>query len=187
MPPVFRPTCGGPRQTYLLHPSITLFFGSLLRRVFFIRCGFVPLSLLPLSMVRPPERAHGVADMTQSVLFYIHAVDRLLGRMEQQMADDKRQIGRLLCAIENAPVLNHRQQSVLRDALLVQGVQFDFDSLIDRFQVAYNTVRSDMAYLVNSGYLYSTNDGRKLTFHPVPGIRSHVEERLGDASELTMR
>lgn len=151
---------------------------SLLRKLYFIRCGYPVLSLLPLSAVAlegsaPKEKGLDF-DFTQGAAAYLEALKNQLCDLEADMREELDRLNGMRLRIESSALLNMRQKSVLFRLVENPADILDFDSLATEFQSSYHSARTDLNKLVNMGLLYTTNDGRHLLFHKTPDFESAV-------------
>ena len=154
-------------------------FSSLLRKVYFIRSGHPNLALLPLSSHFSSEGTPSAdaesCDISASVERMLSVISKLLGEMERVATERLGRIEDVQAAVAASATFNLRQKDVLAQAMADPQVTFDYDSLAQRFQASYNTVRSDMAKLVSAGLLRSTLDGHRTVLRPAPGITGTLE------------
>ena len=157
-------------------------FSSLLRKVYFIRSGHPNLALLPLSAHFSSEGAPGPdvesCDISASVEKMLGVVSGLLDEMERVAAERLGRIEDVRCAMNASTAFNLRQKDVLAQAMADPQAVFDYDSLAQRFQASYNTVRSDMGRLVSAGLLCSSLEGHRTVLRPAPGIVASLERAL---------
>ena len=154
-------------------------FSSLLRKVYFIRSGHENLALLPLSAHFSSEGAPAAdaksCDISASVEKMLAVISQLLGEMERIATERLGRIEDVRAAVAASPAFNLRQKDVLAQAMADPQATFDYDSLAQRFQASYNTVRSDMGRLVSAGLLRSSLDGHRTVLRPAPDITGALE------------
>ena len=154
-------------------------FSSLLRKVYFIRSGHENLALLPLSAHFSSEGAPAAdaksCDISASVEKMLTVISQLLGEMERIATERLGRIEDVRAAVAASPAFNLRQKDVLAQAMADPQATFDYDSLAQRFQASYNTVRSDMGRLVSAGLLRSSLDGHRTVLRPAPDIMGALE------------
>lgn len=173
---------GGTMTVHLVNRHQTL-FGSLLRRVFFLRCNNVPLSLLPLNTRSfrgtMPDKSADSFDVTGNVVPYLEDAADMLERLESFIKQEERQSRNLSDAVGKSTTFNYRQKDMLRQLIAHPDAELSYESLMKKYQSSYNTIRADLNSLVNRGLLYTTNDGRLLSFHPVPNFVRVLGRILG--------
>ncbi len=162
-------------------------FASLMQKLFLMTSGYRYVSLLPLGkeMIAhhdPVRSAFGPSrnwddrkvhyDLTPYFSWYIQLVHKGLVALRAQAQEEERYEEDLRTAIEAAPNLNFRQQTLLLDALCDPDFEIDYAAHQARWQTTYATARSDITRLMNAGFLRPEQRGkRNLVFHAVTDLR----------------
>jgi len=82
--------------------------------------------------------------------------------------------------LQSAPLLNHRQRSILGHALRNPSSEFRISHHRTTHSVVYATARSDLLGLVDKGYLEISMQGREMVFTPRPGLHTIIERDMQD-------
>lgn len=149
-------------------------FSSLLRKIYFIRSGHSNLALLPLSSryvsEGAPQTANTNYDLSASVERMLEAIGPLIDDMERIAQTQLERIDAIKAALDKSPTFNLRQKAILSKSLENLHSEFDYETTAARFQVSYNTTRTDMGHLVAAGLLRTTLDGHRTVLCPAPGF-----------------
>jgi Fic family protein len=88
--------------------------------------------------------------------------------------------------LEKYPGLNHRQRSVIHDAIKNSNKKFTMRVHQGKFHVTYPTAHADMMGLVKLGLLKSTKEGKTIILQPAENLKKklHLSSRLPHIGEV---
>lgn len=148
-------------------------FGSLVRKVFLIRGHMPALALLPLTTVaREAELADDDTDTTRPTSKYLHLMGRQLDHLEGLVGREEGRRQDLRAMLGSSGAVNLRQREVLLKMLEESDAEYDYSSYAERFQVAYNTARSDLTGLARLGLMASGEHQNRRVFRAAPNYLS---------------
>ena len=114
-------------------------------------------------------------DLTYFVLHQLEAVGRALaalGEYLERKTAEQRQAERLL---RDRPGLNHRQHTLVSDALRDPEARFTIRAQSRRHRVAYATARADLLGLEAAGLFEKSRAGKAFVFRPGADLAARLE------------
>jgi len=180
-------------------------FGSLMRKIYFIRAGHPVFSLLPMSKLMldwwdhkidnsllpstpeqnwrtsPYQSTHAgePVDATSYIVTYIYFMHHALELVAQRVRELESRENHLRALVRSAHTLNYRQRDVLLVALEGQDREFRIADHQAVYQSAYATARADLLGLVNLGFMHMKQHGKKsFVFRTQPDFKQTIEQRL---------
>lgn len=162
-----------------------MLFGSLACRVYLIRCGYADLALVRTCQENALPFSDSIAaeDQTHTMACYLDLLESGLDSLEEEAELERERQSFAHQAVDASAVLNYRQRQTVFAALDDETFLIDYESYQQKFQVTYNTARSDLGLLSELGLLVASMKGRCVAFHPVDSLVS-VIERLSDGHML---
>lgn len=158
-------------------------YASLVCKAYFVRCGFAGLSLLPI--VSAGRSALGrlaslppTSDMTGATVALLNVISPELEKLENTIRSEEERLIDLHERLATSGQLNYRQRATLEAFLDNTEATYDYQGYCEKFQVTYNTARTDLNGLAARGLLYTLEDNCRLAFYPVPGFVSRLERML---------
>jgi Fic family protein len=155
-----------------------LFYWSMLQHDYWL-CQFISISQIILKaptqyartfLYTESDHNDGTYFLLAQLVVVQKAIDELhryLDRKAAQRLDLERRL-RL------AAVLNERQLDVIGHALRHPDAQYDIRQHQSKYDVVYQTARTDLLGLVEKGLLRKRKSGRRFYFDPSPGLESQL-------------
>ncbi len=118
-------------------------------------------------------------DLTYFVLYQLQVIERAITSLHGYLARKMAETREIETLLHGSPPLNHRQLTVIQDALRDPGEPFTIAAQARRHRVVLESARADLLGLVNLGLLTRQRVGKKYVFRAVPDLSSRLR-RLGN-------
>ena len=115
-------------------------------------------------------------DLTYFLLFHLDVIDRALDEVQAYIRRKAKELRETRAVLHPASDLNHRQIALLRHALQHPDAVYTIRSHQTSHGVVYQTARTDLLGLAQSGLLVQGQEGRKLTFRVPADLSERVRE-----------
>jgi hypothetical protein len=160
-----------------------------LRRLVFLRCGYLPFALIPYSKIHQSyiaSRANFYVDgvVTSTGIDFTKRSLALLSMIieEARLLEETARVAEahnqgLLDELKADPYMNHRQIEIIAHALRTPSMSVSISDYCKRFGIVKASSRSDLFKLCNMGFFRKEFQDRMLVFLPVSDlplvIRNH--------------
>jgi len=114
-------------------------------------------------------------DATYSIMFQVKMTKNALTDLRTYLKERQTQQGSINAALRKMPGLNHRQRSVIEDALRYPDRLYTFQGYQAEFSITYVTARNDLLALKKLNLLEETKIGRQRAFIPVEYLAESIE------------
>lgn len=114
-------------------------------------------------------------DATYFVMFNLNTIVRSLKGLHEYLARKQKEAAETAKVLGEMTGLNHRQQAVLRRALIDRDTEFTIASHKNSHNVAFATARSDLFDLAERGLLQRKKVGRKFVFVAPPDLSDRID------------
>ena len=114
-------------------------------------------------------------DATYSIMFQVKMTKKALTDLRTYLKQRQTQQGAINAALRKMPGLNHRQRSVIEDALRYPDRLYTFQGYKVEFSITYVTARNDLLALKKLNFLEETKIGRQRAFIPVEHLVESIE------------
>jgi Fic family protein len=115
-------------------------------------------------------------DTTYFVLFHLHVIQRAIEELNSYLKRKVAEIRNFEASIRRAEQFNHRQLSLLKDAVRGSTRRYSFKSHSRSHDVTHQTARNDLLDLVSKGLLDRRRVGREHVFSPTPDLSRQLIE-----------
>lgn len=102
-------------------------------------------------------------DLTYFINYNLPAIEKALKELEEYIAHKKREQNETMQIIASEH-LNLRQADILKNLLEEPDRYFSIAEIKSKYNVAYDTARNDMQYLVQMGYIEKTQRGKSFMY-----------------------
>lgn len=170
--------------------------GRTARAVFYwymLKSGFWLFEYLPISRIiaDSPVR-YGRAylytetdngDLTYFNHYHLNVVNRAIDELYLYLEKQQRFLCKAEQLLDSHPSLNHRQKSMVQDALKHPKRPYTIREHEGKFRVTYNTARNDLIVLEKLGILWRTKYPREkeTVFLPAPGLVKQLKSQQLDS------
>lgn len=96
--------------------------------------------------------------------------------MERSLSNRKAYDDRAIEGIKRVPYLSHRQQDILKQAVLVPETEFTISAQKKNFGIAYSTARADLEKLAETGLLDRVINGSAYAYRAVSDLKRRLAE-----------
>jgi Fic family protein len=120
-------------------------------------------------------------DITYFVVYQLQVIERAIDSLYQYLARKAAENRELESLLHGSAHLNHRQLTVVRDALRDPGETFTIQPQARRHRVTYESARSDLLGLEQLGLLSKQKVGKKYVFRSMPDLSAKLRA-LGGAN-----
>ncbi len=103
-------------------------------------------------------------DFTYFVLFHLGVLEKSFLEFEEYLKNKQQERQQIIQRIRSNPNLSLRQTDILFEASSTPDVWYSIDEIKNRYQVTYQTARSDLLELERLGYFDKEKRGRKFLF-----------------------
>jgi len=163
-----------------------LFYWSMARHGYWL-CEYLSISRILKKARGQYSRAYLYSesddnDATYFVLYQLgvlcRSIDELYGFLSRKAAElrEIEQMVRRARAVKG--VLNPRQLALIHHALRKPDARYTFESHRRSHGVSFETARMDLLSLANQKLLTKAKTGRQFVFHPAPGLKTRIEEKV---------
>lgn len=118
-------------------------------------------------------------DLTYFIVYQLEVIGRAIQSLEEYLSRKMMETREIEVLLRGNSTLNHRQITILSDALRDLSEPFTIQAQARRHRVSYQTARTDLLGLEALGLLRSTRAGRKFVFRPPQDL----SERLASLEE----
>ncbi len=116
-------------------------------------------------------------DLTYFLRFNLESILTAMKDFQSYLANEMRDQTKAKRLLEDYPGLNHRQRTLLNDALKNPAISCKIQEYAGKHRVTYPTAHSDLMELKTLGLFVTSKDGKTLLFRPVDGIRKKLNWR----------
>lgn len=173
----------------LVVPGCNNLMGCVASRLYLCQQGFPVLRYMPKMLILEKWRRgyydnYAEATYTQVMervdddmdwtLYYDTFMKLLLHEIEatqEALTQRKTADDRAISGIRMIPYLSHRQQDILRQAVLSPDYVFTISAHQKRYRTAYSTARADLEKLADAGYLLRRMKGAAYTYVAAPDLQ----------------
>ena len=110
-------------------------------------------------------------DMTYFIMFHLRAIGLAIEELRVYLARKQEESRKAIQFLKKQPHLNHRQRSLLMNAINRPTNVYTFNTHMKTHGVVYQTARADLLGLQAQGLLQMHKVGRKFRFTPVPNLK----------------
>jgi Fic family protein len=103
-------------------------------------------------------------DLTYFINYNLPAIEKALKDLEEYITCKKQEQNETMQMIEASKQLNLRQADILKNLLEEPDRYFSIAEIKSKYNVAYDTARNDMQYLVKMGYIEKTQRGKSFMY-----------------------
>lgn len=180
-------------------PDVNSEVGRLAFRLYALKVGLPVLGMLPLSRVKlqwedglldagrvtlQPEvyldtRNHDWTDLTPYVTLSLQLALEALADLNGKLQDLEERDEELRTLLQQDPLVNHRQRSILGRALRTPTAEFRIAHHKNTHNVVYATARADLLGLVDKGFLEVGKNGRAMVFRARPDLQEFIRKTYG--------
>lgn len=180
-------------------PDVNSEVGRLAFRLYALKTGLPVLGMLPLSraklnwedgtlnssvisLAHDPffeARRHDGTDLTAYTTLSVQLTLVALQDLSWDLVKLERRDAELRELLQQDPLINHRQRSILGRALRDPTAEFRIAYHKNTHNVVYATARADLLELVEKGYLTMAKSGRAHVFVPREDLREYIESQYG--------
>jgi len=114
-------------------------------------------------------------DLTYFITYQLSVISRSIQSLEEYLSRKMAETRELQRHLRGATNLNHRQLTIVNDAIGEPDEPFTVKAQQRRHRVSYETARSDLRGLEALGLLFSSRDGKKLVYHAVRDLHEQLE------------
>ena len=155
-----------------------LFYWSMLRHGYWL-FEYVSISNIILQGPMKYERAFLETesdgnDLTYFILYHTEVIQRAVSSLHAYIRRKTDQLREAVTDLRAMLDLNHRQRSMLSEALRHPGEAITVESHRHTHGVVTQTARADLIDLVDRGLLTMSKSGRAYTFYPVPDLADRL-------------
>jgi Fic family protein len=155
-----------------------IFYWYMLKRDYWL-FEYFPISRI---MVRAPSKYARAylytetdgGDVTYFIRYNLKAVLEAMRGFYQYLAHEEREAKEAALLLESFPGLNHRQRSLIHDALKNPGIVVTIRTHQGKHRVTYPTARADLLDLARIGLLNQGKLGKTLVFNPAEDLRKRL-------------
>jgi len=116
-------------------------------------------------------------DVTYFIHYHLRVIIRAIRELQNYLLRQQRELREAVRLVEGYPGLNHRQSSLLFDALKHPEEPYTIREHQGTHHVTYATARSDLLALEERGFFQKVKQGRKLVFYPVNDLVRQLNKR----------
>ena len=118
------------------------------------------------------------SDLTYFNHYHLKVVIRAIASLHEYLADQQRRMAEAEKLLANFPQLNHRQKALIWNALKRPAERYTIKEHEGKYQVTYNTARTDLMDLAGIGLLVKTKkpSGKAQVFHPAPNLMKQLKQ-----------
>lgn len=158
-----------------------LFYWSMLQHDYWL-CQFISISTFIVNAPVQYMRAFLFTetddnDLTYFLLHQLRIINRAIDELYQYLEDKLRQRREIESRLRLGTVLNGRQLDIIGHALRHPNARYDIKQHQTKFDVVYQTARTDLLELADKGLLVKGKTGKSFYFIPV-GDLEHALESL---------
>lgn len=113
-------------------------------------------------------------DMTYFIMFHLRAVKLAVDELKASLARRRKESRKAVTFLRKQPELNHRQRSLLQSALDHPDTIYTFHTHMHLHGVVYQTARTDLLQLHESGLLEMYKSGHKFQFTAIPDLKDKL-------------
>ncbi len=110
-------------------------------------------------------------DMTYFIMFHLRTIRLAIEELRVYLARKQEESRKAIQLLKKQPYLNHRQRSLLMNALERPTNVYTFNTHMKTHGVVYQTARADLMDLREHGLLQMHKVGRKFRFTPAPNLK----------------
>ena len=114
-------------------------------------------------------------DLTYFLLYHAGVLERAIEQMQSYIRRKMEQVRSATADARGLTDLNHRQRSLLVEAMRHPGIEITIETHKRTFGVVTQTARTDLSDLVDRGYLQKGKAGRAFAFRPVPDLAERLK------------
>lgn len=103
-------------------------------------------------------------DLTYFINYNLSATEKALADLENYIALKKQEQHETMKVIETSEDLNFRQASILKNLLEEPETYFSIAEIKGKYNIAYDTARSDLQHLFSLGYIERLQRGKKFMY-----------------------
>lgn len=115
-------------------------------------------------------------DITYFILYHLETIRRALGELQDYLARKMAEVQRFESHLRETDHYNHRQLTLLQNAVRHPDQRFTFESHRMSHKVSFATSRSDLLDLWEKGFLERRRIGRQYVFFPVSDLLEMLTE-----------
>jgi Fic family protein len=157
-----------------------LFYWSMLRHGYWL-FEFISISHM---ILKAPSQYYlsflytekGANDLTYFILYHAEIIRRAIEELHRYIGRKTAELELVEAELKGIHVLNHRQRALISHALRHPNHAYSIESHRHRWQVAYQTARTDLLDLHDRGLLKKQQAGKRLLFSPVADMREQLAE-----------
>jgi len=113
-------------------------------------------------------------DVTYFIMFHLRAIRLAIDELKIYLARKQKESRAAIKFLKKQPHLNHRQRSLLANALERPDNVYTFNTHMATHGVVYQTARADLLGLCGMGLLAMHKAGRRYQFTSVPGLKEKL-------------
>lgn len=121
------------------------------------------------------------SDMTYFVVDQLGVIERAIAALEEYLRRKVSETRKIETRLQGAQVLNHRQLTVVGDALRDPSAPFTIKAQSTRHNVTYQPARTDLLGLVDVGLFTKQKTGKRFVFRPAPDLPSQLDTLAADS------
>lgn len=178
----------------MIYPSCNNLMGCIASRLYLLQKGFPVFRYVPKIRIMEKwkqgmyadevecsfsEALHSAESDMDWTLYYDTVMRLVLHEvraMERSLSNRKAYDDRAIEGIKRVPYLSHRQQDILKQAVLVPETEFTISAQKKNFGIAYSTARADLEKLAETGLLDRVINGSAYAYHAVSDLKRRLAE-----------
>lgn len=152
-----------------------LFYWSMLQQKYWL-CEFISIS----NIIKKAPSKYGKAflhtetdenDLTYFIIYHLDVIQKAITELHQYIATKTKSVRLTESILRTSTInLNHRQVSLLSNALKNPEAQYTIKIYQNMHDIAYETARADLQYLEDKGLLKKWQSGRRFLYFPADEI-----------------
>lgn len=113
-------------------------------------------------------------DTTYFILYHLETIRRAIEEAHEYLRRKMREVREAEATIRESERFNHRQLSLLRNAMRTPDARYTFRSHLVSHGITHQTARSDLLALAEAGLLRRRRVGRQFVFTPVDDLADRL-------------